>query len=63
MAYRKKIVMVPSENVDKLAAAHGITRGAVYNMLAFRSDSHLAQLVRKQAVDMYGGVNTTKMVL
>jgi hypothetical protein len=61
MATKKKIIAVPAANVRKLADAHHITQAAVYNMLSFNSNSQLAQLVRKQAVDMYGGVNTTKV--
>ena len=60
MPTRKKIIVVPPKNVIKLAEAHHIGRAAVYNMLNFNSNSDLAQLVRKQALENYGGVSTTK---
>ena len=63
MATEKKIVMVPPKNIQKIAEAHHITRGAVYAILAYKSYSDLAQLIRKQAVDLYGGIDTTKVIL
>lgn len=61
MAIKKKIIAVPASNVQKLADAHHITQAAVYNMLSFNSNSQLAQIVRKQALELYGGVSTTKV--
>lgn len=63
MVNKKKIVVVHPKNVEKLAEAHHIAKGTVYAMLAYKSYSGLAQLVRKQAVDLYGGVKTTKVVM
>ena len=62
MAFRKRIIVVPVGNVQKMAKAHNITPAAVYNALNYSSNSQLAQLLRKQAVELYGGVNDTKVV-
>lgn len=62
MAFRKKIIVVPVGNVQKMAKANGVTPAAVYNALNYNSNSDLAQLLRKQAIEAYGGVNDTKIV-
>lgn len=62
MATRKKIIKVPQGNVKKLAEKHGFTMAAVYNALSYNSNSETAQLIRKQALDLYGGIATTKIV-
>lgn len=63
MARKKKIIQVPAENVDKLAKVMRCTKSAVYNALAFRSDSASAQAIRSQALQAYGGIETFKYVL
>lgn len=63
MARKKKIIQVPVENVEKLAKVMKCTRSAVYNALAFRSDSASAQAIRSQALHAYGGIETYKYVL
>lgn len=62
MAFRKKIIVVPSGCVQKMAKAHGVTAAAVYNALNYNSNSELAQLLRKRALEEYGGINDTKVV-
>lgn len=62
MSRRKKIIMVPHGNVQKMMKAYGYTRSAVYNALAFRTDSETAKLIRNQAIQLYGGVTTTKII-
>ena len=39
------------------------SRSAVFNALAFRSDSVSAQAIRNQALSAYGGIETYKYVL
>ena len=48
--------------VQSMADAHGCSLQCVYAALAYRSDSELAKVLRKQAIDIYGGVETTKIV-
>lgn len=54
--------MIPHGNVQKMMKAYGYTRSAVYNALAFRTDSETAKLIRNQAIQLYGGVTTTKII-
>jgi len=63
MARKKRIIQVPSENIEKLAASVGTSKGTVWNALAYRSDSANAQLIRKRAVELFGGIETTKLVM
>jgi len=63
MSRRKKIIQVPHGNVEKMMKAYGYTRSAVYNALAYRTDSETAKMIRSQAVELYGGVATTKLIL
>lgn len=60
---RKKIIRISKENMQKMMEAHHCSRVTVYNALAFRSDSDTAQIIRKQAIDIYGGVTDVVSVL
>lgn len=60
---KKKIIQVPPENVMKIAKAMRVARITVYNALAYRSESENAQLIRKLAINEYGGVETTRIIL
>lgn len=60
---RKKIIQMPTrESVRQLAEANRCSETAVYNALANRTDSGLAKAIREQAVNIYGGVETTKII-
>lgn len=63
MARRKKIIQIPNGSIDKLVAAFSCSRSAIWNALAYRCDSDTAKLIRKKAVEEFGGVYTTKLVL
>ena len=63
MVRKKKIIQVPPGNVEKLMKVMRCSRSAVFNALAFRSDSASAQAIRSQAVNAYGGIETFKYVL
>lgn len=45
-----------------MMASFGCGKVAVYNALAYRSDSEMAKTIRKQAVSLYGGVETSVIV-
>ena len=60
---KRKIIQVPNGNVEKLAKAARCSTTTVYNALAGRSDSETARSVRKMAINLYGGVSTTKLIL
>lgn len=57
---KKKVISVAQDKIPSLQKAHKASRSAVYNALAYRSNSAQAQLIRKNALEFYGGVVTTK---
>ena len=59
---RKKIIKAPKGAVEKLAKEYKFTTTAVYNALAYKSDSEAAKAIRKDAVEYYGAVETSKIV-
>lgn len=63
MVRRKKIIQVPRGAVEKMCKAFRCKRTAVYDALSFTTDSELAKLIRKNAIETYGGVHTTKLIL
>lgn len=52
---RLKVIKVPDGMVGKIAKAHGVSECMVYNALAMRTNSQRAQVIRKEAVELYGG--------
>ena len=63
MPRRKKIIQVPPKNVELLAKEMNCGKVAVWNALAFRSDSENAQTIRRLALSAYGGIETVKTIL
>lgn len=63
MARRKKIIAIPKGSIEKLMAATGCSRSAVWNALAYRCESETAEMIRRTALESFGGVETTKLVL
>ena len=62
MARKKQIIQVPRENVEKLAKSMQVSKVAVWNALAYRSDSDNAKRIRQLALSDYGGMKTFKFV-
>lgn len=60
---KKKIIQVPPKNIGLLADTMRVSKVAVWNALAFRSDSENAQLIRKKALSDYGGIETVKTIM
>ena len=56
-----KVVKVPNGAVARIAEVHGVTETMVYNALAMRTNSLKAQVIRKEAVELYGGVWTERV--
>lgn len=52
---RKKKIIVPPDKVSVIAARFGCKRVAVYNALAFRSGSEVAERIRTAAMSDFGG--------
>lgn len=62
MARKKRIIQVPLGAVEKMQEEFKCSRTAVYNALAYRSESDTAKRIREAAVRSYGGVSTSKLV-
>lgn len=60
---RKKIIKVKKGVVEQLMAAHGCSQTTIWNALAYRTFSNQAEIIREQALNIYGGVKTTKVIL
>ena len=55
--HKREIIKVPANCIADIAKAHGnVTRQTVYNALAYRSFSDTAEHIRKEAVELYGGI-------
>lgn len=63
MVQRKKIIQVPPGSVEKMCKAFRCRRTAVYDALAFKTNSELANIIRQNALSTYGGVQTTKLIM
>ena len=63
MIQRKKIIQVPPGSVEKMCKAFRCRRTAVYDALAFKTNSELANIIRQNALTTYGGVQTTKLIM
>lgn len=63
MQKKIKIIQLPHGNAKKMAKAFNCTEAMIYKALSYGSYSDLAENIRKQAVDIYGGVATTKLIL
>ena len=48
-------IIVPKEQISVLMNRFGYKKVAVYNALAYRSQSSVAQKIRKMALDSLGG--------
>ena len=60
---RKKFIQVPKGTVPKLCEELKCKKTAVYDALNYNTESKLANIIRKKAVTIFGGVETTKLVL
>ena len=56
---RAPVIIVPHGQTTKLASHIGCTIQAVRNALKYISDSEQAQRIRREAVENYGGTETT----
>lgn len=62
MAKKKKIISMPRGAIGRICNDFGCKKTTVYSALSYDIDSELAQKIRKDAVEIYGGVETTKIV-
>ena len=61
-AKKQKIIRVSPENRKKLIALHGCTEATVYNALAYKTHSAIAAAIRSDALNIFKGVETDKVV-
>lgn len=59
---KKKKIQVPRESITKLMTLFNCKKSAVYNALSYSSESEQAQKIRKEAMDNYGGVVTSRII-
>ena len=62
MLVKKKIIKVPVGSVMRIAEANKVSRATVYNALNYNSSNEQAQIIRREAVEYYGGVKTEKIM-
>lgn len=62
MTIKKKIIKVPVGSVSRLAQANNVSRATVYNALNYNSSNEQAQIIRREALSLYGGVTTEKIM-
>lgn len=60
---RKKFIQVPPGAVEKICKALNCKKTAVYDALNYTSDSNLAETIRDEALNYYGGVKTSKLIM
>jgi energy-coupling factor transporter ATP-binding protein EcfA2 len=59
MAVKRNIIKVPKGVVEKICQARGCGKTTVYNALNYSSFSDEANLIRKEAIELYGGIKVT----
>lgn len=53
---KKERILIDPSKIDKIMDSVGCHKAAVYNALAYRSNSKLAEDIRDMAINRYGGV-------
>lgn len=62
MVRKKRVIRVALGKIEQIAKANKCSNTAVYNALSYVSDSEMAKKIRREAVDLYGGVTETKVI-
>ena len=62
MVRKKKVIRVALGKVEQIAEAHKCSISMVYNALSYGTESELAKLIRKEAKELYGGVETSQII-
>ncbi len=58
----KKIIKVSPANCKMLSTLHNCSKQSVYAALAYNTDSALAVAIRRDALNVFGGVEVDKVV-
>ncbi len=59
---KRKIISVSPENRTKLAALHKCAQSTVWNALAYKTFSEKAAAIRRDAKNLFGGIEHDKPV-
>ena len=62
MAKKKPMIVLPIGNAQKMAKAFNVTPATIYNALSYSRNSELSVKIRREALDVYGGVETHKVI-
>ena len=62
MAIKRKIIKVPKGVVEQICQARGCGKTSVYAALNYTSFSDEAKLIRKEAVEIYGGIEIPNVI-
>lgn len=60
---KREIIYLPPNKRDALCAALGVSRKTYYNAVNGFTNSASAEKIRREAIDLYGGVATTKTII
>lgn len=63
MVRRIRIIQVPVNMIGKLCNEFSCSKTTVYDALRYHIDSELANAIRQKAMQQYGGVRTSKLVM
>lgn len=61
MAQTKKVIKVPKGAVEKIQKAYNCSRQTVYAALSYRTGSEMSAKIRKDALQVYGGITTKQL--
>lgn len=62
MPLKKKYISVSENSIRALSAETNVSRATVYNALNYSSNSDIAQKIRRLAVEVYGGIEATRVL-
>lgn len=60
---KREIIYLPPKKRDALCAALGVSKKTYYNAVNGFTNSASAEKIRREAIDLYGGVATTKTII
>ncbi len=60
---KREIIYLPPKKRDALCAALGVSRKTYYNAVNGFTNSASAEKIRNEALNIYGGVTTTKTII
>ena len=62
MAVKRHYIAVPKGAVEKICNSLNCSRATVFHALNYNSNTDLGRKIRQEAVEVYGGVESIKVV-